>query len=127
MNARQRKKATDGRSPCLIDRLLGVPRGTCLDVVTFDQAKPRSYHGARFVPMASPLVARSVSTLAEDDRLQAGVGAFQSAPCYIDCDDNGVLHKVDGFTDEDGVQHVTLDGVDIGYADWKRLWDARRP
>ena len=128
MNARQRKKALDGRSPCLIDRLLGVPRGTCLDTVRFDSpGRARSYHGARFVPTASPLVARVELTPAEDDRLQAGVGAFQPAPLYLDCDGNGVLHRVDGFTDADGVQHVTLDGVDIGYADWKRLWDARRP
>ena len=127
MNARQRKKARDGRSPVLIDRLLGVARGTCLDVVTFDRPKPRSYHGARFVPTASPLVARSTFTPAEDDRLQAGVGTFQESPLYLDCDGDGVLHKVDSFIDADGVKHVTLDGADIGYADWKRLWDARKP
>ena len=127
MNARQRKKATTGKSPRLIERLLGVARGTCLDAVSFRDEKPRSYHGARFVPTASPLAARPEFTPAEDDRLQAGAGDFQSAPLYLDCDGDGVQHKVEGFTDADGVKHVTLDGRDLGYAAWKRYWDARKP
>lgn len=50
MNARQRKKAHDGRSPRLVERILGLPRGSCLDAVSFHDDKPRSYHGMRFTP-----------------------------------------------------------------------------
>lgn len=124
MNARQKKKATTGKSPRLVERLLGLPRGSCLDCVSFNSpGKVRSYHGVRFKPTGLPLVSRSVE---RDSGIDMGRASFSSSPLYLDCDGNGVLHKVDGFTDADGVKHVTLDGQDIGYADWKRLRDKGR-
>ena len=111
MNARQRKKALDGRSPRLVERLLGVARGTCSDVVTFDREKPRSYRGARFVPTSSPVTARHVE--GKPICIDMAHASFQEAPVYLDCDGDGRQHLVEGWRDEDGVLHIKLDGKEI--------------
>jgi len=107
MNARQRKKAANGRSPRLIERILGMPRGSCLDAVSFRDDKPRSYCGTRFVPVASPVTTISDPTPIAIDMEHA---SFQKAPVYLDCDGDGKQHLVEGYSDENGLRWYRIDG-----------------
>lgn len=98
MNARQKKKATTGKSPRLVERILGLPRGSCLDCVSFDRhGRVRSYHGARFTPMAAPLVTRPVVIRAEYERSEPWVGL------------DGKQHRVRRWRDANGEWQVFLD------------------
>lgn len=114
MNARQRKKATTGKSPRLIERLMGLPRGSCLDCVSFDRpGKLRSYHGARFTPMTAPVVARPSPTPAVGDDRFPLVGGFQHSNVWLCCDGVEKSWMVTLWHRADGSLHVALDGVEV--------------
>ena len=113
MNARQKKKAIDGLSPRLVERVLGMPRGSCLDCVSFDNhGKLRSYHGTRFKPMTTPPVRRPVPTAAAGDDRFPLAGGFQPSNVWMCCDGVEKSWTVTMWH-ADGHLHVELDGVEM--------------